>query len=286
MKKKTKLIISMIVVMMILVLGVEYVFAKNKKLKKNVENDINISTKKAAISNTQKGIGTETQQLDIEKIDRMIEKYFPKDIEKAYGYREKEFIKKDLDPEIKHEGTQTVMNAPTLVENEIITTYSNGFMGKVVIFKKIGEEYTPVWESPLRYMGYYIMVEEVRDINNDGLKEIIIYGAVGARGYPGIWIYSWDGSSGKLISSTWHEGRSTEFVSSAGFDVKDDIKDIDGDKIDEVIIHRYILNPEGGPDPIGVDKEIYKWNPTNQMYELWKTELESGKRRDKQDNLE
>ncbi|MDP1814632.1 MAG: hypothetical protein Q8K92_09320, partial [Leadbetterella sp.] len=119
--------------------------------------------------------------------------------------------------------------------------------------------------------------------NNDGQKEIIIVGAVGVKGYPGIWIYSWDGSSGRLISPTWDEGRGSELVSSGGFYVKDDIKDIDGDKIDEVITHNYTY-PEEGSRPIGVEKEIYKWNPISQMYELWKTELERGKRRQEAPN--
>jgi len=271
MKKKVELTISIVGIMIISVVASSYIFAQGKNISKNVEIR-NVSDKK-------KEIGIETQQLRKEKIESMIEKYFPKDIDRSYGFPESRYMEKDLDRTVEDKGTPTALKSPELSEDEIITTYSNGFMGKVVIFKKRGEEYIPIWESPLRYMGYFIMVDEVRDINNDGQKEIIISGAVGARGYPGIWIYSWDGNSGRLISPTWHNGRSTELVSSAGFYSKEDIKDINGDKIDEVIIHRYISNPEGGLDPIGVEKEIYKWNSTNQIYELWKTELERGKSR-------
>ncbi|MEW6104322.1 MAG: hypothetical protein AB1630_11015 [bacterium] len=174
----------------------------------------------------------------------------------------KSFQEINLDP-LKKKGKDSVALSE---EKEIVCIYSVGESNKLVILKKVKGRYIKQWETEIG--GTRCRVEDIRDINNDSQKEIIVTCNVGMRIAMAIHIYSWNGVSGSLITPY--------LVASSGFYPPDDIKDLDGDKIDEIIVSQNISALEGGPVPAGTQIETYKWNLKERMYKLWKTERKKG----------
>lgn len=114
----------------------------------------------------------------------------------------------------------------------------------------------------------------LKDLDNDGVKELIIY-ADEARGYnTSIWIYKWYDNSFKFISPAESDknNRSAFYLNST-----DNFQFIDADndgKIEASLLYRDYVRLGPGPDDIRIDiyKRIYKWDGTEKPYYLWKEE--------------
>jgi hypothetical protein len=123
-----------------------------------------------------------------------------------------------------------------------------GFIG----IYKIGPD-SIVWRSELITddFGGTSRIAETDEINADRRVEIIIAQASGALAqYEQIWIFNWNGKTGKLISQQDKDGTSTIFTTS---DPSYSLVDKDGDDIYEII----------GNDIDAQDNTIevtYSWN--------------------------
>jgi len=97
-------------------------------------------------------------------------------------------------------------------------------------------------------------VAETRELNGDGKVEIIIGQAVGASGGgEELWIFSWDGTDGRLITQTDKYNQSTILVFWEYYE----IKDVDGDGIYEIL----------GEDTDSDKTLTYSWNGS--LYGDW-----------------
>ena len=109
-----------------------------------------------------------------------------------------------------------------------------------------------VWRSEFltRYFsnGPMSMIEETDELNRDGKVEIVIGQAGGATGAVEIiWVFNWDGASGKLVTQLDQYGNPT--IVTAGDSFR--IVDTDGDGIFEIT----------GADPDNLDRKIiYAWD--------------------------
>jgi len=99
-------------------------------------------------------------------------------------------------------------------------------------------------------------VDVIDDLNRDGIDEIVVGQAKGNGGQ--LWVFSWDGRSGKLITQLDDYGESAIMYWGDNYD----LKDIDGDGILEIQGEWY--KGDGSDDRITV---IYAWNGTR--YGLW-----------------
>jgi mRNA-degrading endonuclease RelE of RelBE toxin-antitoxin system len=219
---------------------------------------------KDLIEATRKRIEVERK---IEKQWKVLDSKLESEIENEVKLRlEQSFIEVELDKEIKAE---TLSEKEELLkgrkgEKEIVALYSNWDQeAKVVILRKVGENYVEQWQSPI-INGYHGIIE-VRDINNDGDKEIIIRGYIGVGANQIVWIYTWDGTKGNLISSMGKFPYSDELLPLfVGYSVE--IEDLDNDKIDEITTYYRNVGREV------IEKRIYKWDGVS--YKLWKKEQE------------
>jgi hypothetical protein len=104
--------------------------------------------------------------------------------------------------------------------------------------------------------GAMARVSEVSELNNDGKVEFIICQGREPRGLiEQLWIFNWDGSTGKLITQLNRDGESTLFC-RGHYGTSDD----DSDGIDE--IHVYVENSAGAVVPL-----TYSWNGS--LYGFW-----------------
>ncbi len=144
--------------------------------------------------------------------------------------------------------------------------------GGIIVFKIVDKEPQIFWETsnPVTLTRPVI---ETRDITNDGKVEILADWSDGT--IDNLFIYSWTGSEFKFISPTTlfkspYSGKEIIgyiFVVRMG-DIQ--IKDIDNDNIDEVIISGGTTRDKIGNE-IPIQRErIYKFN--GQEYKLWKEE--------------
>ncbi|MBI3631042.1 MAG: hypothetical protein HY221_01780 [Candidatus Sungbacteria bacterium] len=133
--------------------------------------------------------------------------------------------------------------------------------GGVLIFEQTSEgKFNLFWESSKEYIvhaegGY----SRFQDLTNDGIPEIVVQDIPGASGSNIAYtIYTWRDKTFKVMIPTEPFGKGTATK------VGGQIKDIDGDKIME-IIDGYI------DEKNMLHQEIYKYNGTE--YYLWKKEI-------------
>ncbi len=159
------------------------------------------------------------QKIHEEKIGRGINQYFPPELIKEKPEEtECYFIEVDLNREGEI-GTSTDTTRILEEDKEVVALYSNWDQkAKVVVLREVDKNYIEQWQSPL-IDGYHGTIE-VRDINNDKQKEIIARGYVGAHASESVWIYTWDGIEGRLISPVDEQSfqYSGEFFSLFGGD--------------------------------------------------------------------
>lgn len=163
-------------------------------------------------------------------------------------------------------------------KNIIVTYYSPQYYfipeekehnGGIMVFKISDDgNVKKFWESPDENITLPIPSIEVRDITGDGKSEIITMWSNGK--FENLYIYSWTGSS--FVSITPFGETSIISIFNAR-DGEIEIKDIDDDRIEEILlIRRKILGfDEELLEPITESyRETYKWN--GQEYYLWKEE--------------
>lgn len=136
--------------------------------------------------------------------------------------------------------------------------------GGIIVFKTENDKPTIFWESEEAInVGSSVFF----DIDNDGIPEIVWDGYFGATGTDrAFYVYKYNKEEFKLITPT-------EIVKTSSLTYKQTtlggdssltyMKDIDGDKIQEIIV--------GYRDDSGIKNvQIYKFN--GEVYELWKEE--------------
>lgn len=127
------------------------------------------------------------------------------------------------------------------------------------------------WESEDK-ISLSIPVIEVRDITGDGKIEILAGWSDGK--IENLFIYSWTGNEFRYISPTTIVSSPYSNQTGIGYvfavhrgDIQ--VKDLDGDNIDEVIISGGTTRDEIGNE-IPIESEtIYKWDTEKQEYYLW-----------------
>lgn len=145
--------------------------------------------------------------------------------------------------------------------------------GGIIVFKITNKKPVIFWEIG-NLVDLTRPLIETRDINNDGRVEITADWSDGT--IDNLFIYSWTGNEFKLISPTtivkWSDSTTSIgyiFVVRRG-DIQ--IKDIDNDNIDEIIISGGTTRDEIGNEIPVEEKRIYKWDVIKQEYFLWKEE--------------
>jgi len=139
----------------------------------------------------------------------------------------------------------------------------------ILVFKIENGEVKKIWESTEEI---YLTLPriEVRDITGDGKNEILVFWSNGK--FENLYIYSWTGVDFMNITPFEETGMISVFNADEGYI---EVKDIDGDKIEEVIMitARSIGWDEKAAESINeYYRQIYKWNPVKQQYYLWKEE--------------
>jgi len=151
----------------------------------------------------------------------------------------------------------------TTMDKKLIVLYGYYHHATLVIFQKKDDTIRDVvWQSKEDILSDIGYIKEIRDINRDGNKEIILSTWAGGHGYV-CHIYSWDGINGKVIAPNGDLSRpyfysyrdATEFI------------DIDGDGIDEIIENS---RSYPGVGPLSHTRRFYKWDGKNYMF--WKEE--------------
>jgi hypothetical protein len=169
-------------------------------------------------------------------------------------------------------------------KNYVVTFYQPNFRdenvkkeelnGGTIVFKITNNKPAVFWEISSS-VDLTRPVIETRDINNDGYVEITADWSDGT--IDNLFIYSWTGESFKFISPTTTMTSPETGMTAIGYrfvvrlgDIQ--VKDLDGDNIDEVIISGGTTRDEIGNE-IPVESEtIYKWNTDKKEYYLWKEE--------------
>jgi|GEM_PF-3939666 len=143
--------------------------------------------------------------------------------------------------------------------------------GGILVFDVRKNQPKLIWESK-EYITLTMPVLEVRDITNDGNVEILVDWSDGI--INNLFIYSWTKEEFKFISPTTvvtspETGKTAtgyRFVVRRG-DIQ--VKDLDGDGIDEVIISGGTTRDELGNEVPIESETIYKWDIEKQEYYLW-----------------
>lgn len=147
-------------------------------------------------------------------------------------------------------------------ERKIVALYSDNLNGRLVVFDSVSDTNLHTqWVSPENIVGWLGSVE-AREINKDGKTEFIVHIATGAHGM-GIYLYTWDGKSARLLPP--NGGGSGDYYFSDHLVLS--VEDVDGDSIDEIYVgyrdydhlfYRYT-------------RVYYKWNGKDYMQ--WKEEV-------------
>ncbi len=132
----------------------------------------------------------------------------------------------------------------------------------VIVFTLEGDKIHIIWESEESLSAVLSLgFVEFKDINNDGIDELILTVGQGVRQTPALWIYQWNGTKFSLINpnpgSTYEPDRWLAGISA-------ELKDVDSDKVFEVV-----TTNEDGKDMI---RRTYKYN--GKEYALWKKEIQ------------
>lgn len=148
--------------------------------------------------------------------------------------------------------------------------------GGIMVFEVKNNQPKLIWESSEIITLTMPEVLEVRDITGDKKAEIISTWSDGKVSI--LYLYSWDGKTFKYITPIEKVtgligGSKNLYAPIFGIRRGDiEVKDLDKDSIDEVIISGGVTYDELGNE-IPVEQEtIYKWDPQKQQYYLWKEE--------------
>jgi hypothetical protein len=160
----------------------------------------------------------------------------------------------------------------------VVTFYQPNFRddargGGIIVFGVKDNQPKPIWESKEIITLTMPEVLEVRDITGDKKVEIISTWSDGKVSI--LYLYSWDGKTFKYITPLKKSeskyappnSYSPIFGTNRG-DIQ--VKDLDGDSIDEVIISGGVTRDEIGNEIPIESERIYKWNGNE--YYLWKEE--------------
>ena len=161
-------------------------------------------------------------------------------------------------------------------ENNIIITYYSPYFaselkedwsGGIIVFKIENGQIRKIWESTDEILLSIPRIE-VRDITGDGKSEILAFWSDGKTEI--LYIYSWTGDNFKLITpiTSFVSPGNRKIISGPIFGSYDGgilAKDIDGNKLEEVII--IVEDPYGEGENY---QRIYKWDIENKEYYLWK----------------
>lgn len=139
--------------------------------------------------------------------------------------------------------------------------------GKILVIYKMDNDFIKKWESTDVIEAVDGVIGELmginrypRDINKDGLDEIFVTFAVSeipSQGLVHLWIYTWDGTQGNLISPKG-EGLLKGLSIFTGSQLQPpSLIDVDNDGIYEVFAQ---------------DKKIYRWDSAQRAYVYWKDE--------------
>ena len=200
-----------------------------------------------------------TQKQHSKEVIDVVNNNFPSDIDEKLKEKEKKNLPDDKRTKnIKHESiTVEVPTSKDFKEKErIVVFYTNGWYGKLVIFERKDSSFVKQWESSDDFEALCFPSLEVRDLNNDGGKEILLQAATGMKVCTSLYIFTRDNDNYKGVYIADKDGAVIRKAFS-GYDVE--IKDMDGDKIYEIIETQEISDPQGGNIPLGYEKITYKW---------------------------
>jgi len=169
----------------------------------------------------------------------------------------------------------------------VVTAYQPDYRGNsnkgggVIVFDVSNKQPKIIWESTEDITLTMPEVLDVRDITGDGKVEIISQWSDGKVSI--LYLYSWDGEIFKYITplkkSTSKYAPPNSYSPIFGTNGDDiQVKDLDGDNIDEVIISGNFTRDEAGNE-IPVENETifkwdiqFKWDTQKQEYYFWKEE--------------
>ncbi len=139
------------------------------------------------------------------------------------------------------------------------------YRGGILVFIKKDNHFSIIWESK-EYFSAMKGTTEFKDINNDGIDELVLIAWQGVRLVPTFWIYQWNNDEFKLINP--NPGAETESDRwMAGTDVK--FIDLENDGNLEVLT----LNESGDYEDIHQSASVFKFNGSE--YYLWKEVAET-----------
>lgn len=163
----------------------------------------------------------------------------------------------------------------------VVTSYQPNFRGDasdsggVMVFQIKNNQPKVIWESTEDITLTMPEVLDVRDITGDKKVEIISTWSDGKVSI--LYLYSWDGKTFKYITplikseSKYAPPNSySPIFGTNGGDIQ--VKDLDGDNIDEVIISGGTTRDEIGNELPIESETIYKWDTSKKEYYLWKEE--------------
>lgn len=175
-------------------------------------------------------------------------------------------VDKSIDnPEVSHgkirDPYHTLMNCFVFLAEDVeddILTRPNGFIGIYGI-----KDDSIVWQSVLLSenfsSGALGSVSATGELNRDGKVEIIIDQATGNLAVNHqLWIFSWDGKDGRLITQLDNFGRPEIMYWGDEYD----IKDVDGDGIYEILGEWYENNNSQKRTTV-----VYSWDGS--LYGKW-----------------
>lgn len=152
------------------------------------------------------------------------------------------------------------------VGDYLILLVFKGSNGKILVIQKLDNEFRKKWESQddiYAVDGVIGDLGEMRypaDINKDGLDEISVTFAVSpipSQGLVHLWIYTWDGAQGILISPKAEGSLKGLSLFTGSQQQPPALMDVDRDGILEVLAQ---------------DKKIYKYDSSTKTYFYWKDE--------------
>ena len=164
--------------------------------------------------------------------------------------------------------------------NIIVTFYQPYFpsplkedqTGGILVFEVDNSQVKKIWESD-DIITLTRPVIDVRDVTGDGKTEILAFWSDGKVDI--LYIYSWNGKSFDYITPIQkvESKYAPENLYAPIFGVYKgniQIKDLDGDNVEEVIISGGTTRDEVGNEILLQSEIIYKWN--GHRYYLWKEE--------------
>jgi len=167
----------------------------------------------------------------------------------------------------------------------VVTSYQPNFRGDasdgggIMVFEVNDSHPKIIWESIEDITLTMPEVLDVRDITGDKKVEIISQWSDGKVSI--LYLYSWDGKTLKYITplkkSESKYAPPNSYSPIFGVNRGDiQVKDLDGDNIEEIIISSGTTRDEIGNEIPIENETIYKWDTQKQEYYLWKEEKISG----------